>query len=383
VINIDSKQLQKHFADIPDPRGAQGQLHQLSDIILISILAVISGADDFTEIAVYGQAKEPWLKTFLELPNGIPSHDTFNAVFSVLKASLWQSRFITWAQELEIPPPVRDENGLMGDVLAIDGKTARRSRTADAHGLHTVSIWAANQGLVIAQLQVSEKSNEITAIPEIIEATCVAGGVITIDAMGCQKNIAWTIREHHADYVLGLKKNQPQLLETVEWMFDHADSIAWQGTPHDYFESVEQGHGRVETRRCWVISDLSLLEDRAAWRDLRCVVRIESTRVTSKGSSVERRYFLSSLPCDADLTARVIRAHWGIENCLHYMLDVGFAEDWSRARVGNAQANLVTVRHVALNLLRLDQDSRVGMKAKRKAAAWDENYLLDVLGFRL
>ena len=183
MISIDSKQLQKHFADIPDPRSAQGQLHQLSDIILISILAVISGADDFTEIAVYGQAKEPWIKTFLELPNGIPSHDTFNAVFSVLKASLWQSRFITWAQELEIPPPVRDENGLMVDVLAIDGKTARRSRTADAHGLHTVSVWAANQGLVIAQLQVPEKSNEITAIPEIIEATCVAGGVITIDAI--------------------------------------------------------------------------------------------------------------------------------------------------------------------------------------------------------
>lgn len=166
-------------------------------------------------------------------------------------------------------------------------------------------------------------------------------------------------------------------------MFDHADSIAWQSTPHDYVESVEQGHGRVETRRCWVISDLSLLEDRAAWRDLRCVVRVESTRVTSKGSSVEQRYFLSSLPCDADLTARVIRAHWGIENRVHYVLDMSFAEDWSRARVGNAQANLVTVRHVALNLLRLDQDSRVGIKAKRKAAAWDENYLLDVLGFRL
>lgn len=383
MIEIDSKHLLKHFADIPDPRRANGKLHNLTDIILISILAVLSGADDFVDIAAYGQAKEAWLKTFLELPNGIPSHDTLNLVFSLLKPSLWQSRFISWAQELEIPPPVRDENGLIVDVLAIDGKTARRSRNADEHGLHTVSIWAASQGIVIAQLQVPEKSNEITAIPEIIESTCVAGGIITIDAMGCQKNIAWTAREHHADYVFGLKNNQPKLLEMVSWMFTHADSIGWKNIVHDYHQTVEQGHGRGETRRCWVMSDLSLLEDAKSWRDLRCVVRIEATRETLKGVSVEVRYYITSLSCDARVIMQAIRLHWGVENKLHYVLDLSFAEDLNRTRVRNAQANLVTVRHVALNLLSLDRVSRVGVKAKRKKAGWDEGYLLDVLGFRL
>jgi predicted transposase YbfD/YdcC len=383
MIEIDSKHLLKHFADIPDPRQANGKLHNLTDIILISILAVLSGADDFVDIAAYGQAKETWLKTFLELPNGIPSHDTFNLVFSLLKPSLWQARFIIWAQELEIPLPVRDDNGLIMDVLAIDGKTARRSRNADEHGLHTISIWSASQGIVIAQLQVPEKSNEITAIPEIIERACVAGGIITIDAMGCQKNIAWTAREHHADYVFGLKNNQPKLLETVTWMFNHADSIAWQNLPFDHHQTIEQAHGRGETRRCWVMSDLSLLEEAKAWRDLRCVVRVEATRETSKGTSVEVRYYITSLGCDARLVMQAIRLHWGVENNLHYVLDMSFAEDLSRTRERNAQANLVTVRHIALNLLSLDRVSRVGVKAKRKKAGWDESYLLDVLGFRL
>ncbi len=384
MIELDSKQLLKHFIDIPDPRKANGQLHKLSDIILISLLAVISGADDFVDISAYGQAKQAWLSTFLELPNGIPSHDTFNQVFGILKSSLWQSRFLTWAQELEIPPPtLEDQITDRVDVLAIDGKTARRSRNADSHGLHTVSIWAANQGIVMAQLQVAEKSNEITAIPELIERTCVAGGIITIDAMGCQKNIAWTAREHHAEYVLGLKKNQPNLFETVSWMFTHADSLGWQGIAHDYFETVERSHGRGEMRRCWVVSDLSLLEESHHWRDLQCVVRVRATRETAKGTSVEDRFYITSLSCDANLIARAIRAHWGVENNLHYVLDMSFAEDLSRARVGNAQANLVTVRHIALNLLSLDRVSKMGVKAKRKTAGWDESYLLRVLGFRL
>lgn len=391
MIKLDSKRLLKHFVDIPDPRKNNGQLHKLSDIILISLLAVISGADDFVDISAYGQAKEAWLATFLELPNGIPSHDTFNQIFGILKSNLWQSRFLTWAQELEIPLPTLgdqitnpiDQIHDPIDVLAIDGKTARRSRNALEHGLHTVSIWAASQGIVIAQMQVDEKSNEITAIPELIERTCVAGGIITIDAIGCQKSIAWSAREHHAQYVLGLKRNQPSLFETVAWMFTHGDSLAWHGVEHDYFESIERSHGRGEARRCWVISDLSLLEERHEWRDLQCVVRVRATRETPKGTSVEDRFYITSLACDAALIAGAVRAHWGVENNLHYVLDMSFAEDSSRARVGNAQANLVTVRHIALNLLSLDRVSKMGVKAKRKTAGWDESYLLRILGFRL
>jgi predicted transposase YbfD/YdcC len=386
MIGIDSRLLLKHFANIPDPRKAKGQLHRLTDIIVISILAVISGADTFVDMEIYAKAKEPWLRTFLELPNGIPSHDTFRWIFSILKPSLWQTRFINWVQELEIPAPILNENQEVVevlDVMAIDGKTARRSRNANEHGLHTVSIWSVRQGIVIAQLEVPEKSNEITAIPEIIENTCVEGGIVTIDAMGCQKNIAWSIRENKADYVLNLKKNQADLLETVTWLFDDADSIGWKDVKHDYFLNMNKKHGREETRRCWVLSDLSVIEEQADWRDLRCVVRLEATRVTRKGTSVETRYYLTSLDCDAKKIGGAIRLHWGIENSLHYVLDMSFTEDMNRTQERNSQANLVTVRHIALNLLSLDRSSRMSMKGKRKTAGWDENYLLEVLGFRL
>lgn len=382
MIEIDSKQLLKHFTNIPDPRRTKGQLHHLTDIIVISILAVISGADTFTDIEIYARAKEPWLKTFLELPNGIPSHDTFKWVLSLLKPSLWQTRFINWVKELEIPAPVLNENHQIINVMAIDGKTARRSRNANEHGLHTVSIWSVSQGIVIAQTQVPEKSNEITAIPEIIENTCVEGSIITIDAMGCQKDIAGCIRENKADYILNLKKNQANLLETVTWLFDDADSVLWKDVQHDYFESTNKKHGREETRRCWVLSDLSVLgKELANWRDLCCVVRLEATRVTKKGTSVETRYFLTSLSCDAKKIGSAIRLHWSVENSLHYVLDMSFAEDMNRTQERNAQANLVTIRHIALNLLSLDRSSRLSMRGKRKTAGWDDNYLLEVLGF--
>lgn len=277
----DPAQLLKHFTDIPDPRDARGTLHKLRDIIVISILGVLSGANDFVDIAEYAKAKQSWLVTFLELPNGTPSHDTFNRVFALLNPIHWQARFLEWVRELEIPPPELDQDDQ--EVLGLDGKTARRSRNADQHGLHTISVWALEAGLVLAQTQVPDKENEITALPNLIETTSVAGSVITMDAMGTQKSIAWTIREHHADYVLALKDNHPKLASDVNWLFDHADSLKWTDVPHDFFESFTRAHEREETRRYWVLPDLSLLEDRSAWRDLRSVVRVESTRVTAKG----------------------------------------------------------------------------------------------------
>ena len=373
--------LLEHFTDIPDPRNARGTLHNLRDIIVISILAVISGANTFVDIASYAKAKEPWLRTFLPLTNGTPSHDTFNHVFAILNPNDWHNRFLRWAQELKIPPPeLEDEDQ---EILALDGKTARRARNAGQHGLHTISVWAVSSGIVLAQAQVPDKQNEITALPDLIETSNVAGSVITMDAMGTQKNIAWVIREHHADYMLALKDNHPKLAADVTWLFDHADSLGWQGIPHGFFESFTKAHGREETRRYWVLSDLSLLEDQASWRDLQCVVRVESARVTAKGTGVEHRYFLTSLPCDAQRCARAIRLHWGIENRLHWVLDVAFDEDSSRAREGNVQANLVTVRHVALNLLKLERSLGVGVLAKRLRAGWDEAYLLRVVGIEL
>ena len=385
----DPASLLEHFINIPDPRNARGTLHSLRDIIVISILAVISGANTFVDIAGYAKAKEPWLRTFLQLTNGTPSHDTFNHVFAILNPHDWHSRFLRWAQELKVlTPELEDESQ---EILALDGKTARRARNADQHGLHTISVWAVNAGIVLAQAQVPEKQNEITALPDLIETSNVAGSIVTMDALckarlgvtGTQKNIAWRIREHHADYMLALKDNHPKLAADVTWLFDHADSLGWQGIPHGFFESFTKAHGREETRRYWVLSDLSLLENRASWRDLQCVVRVESTRVTVKGTSVERRYFLTSLPCDVQRCARAIRLHWGVENCLHWVLDMAFGEDSNRAREGNVQANLVTVRHVALNLLKLERSLSVGVLAKRLRAGWDEAYLLRVVGIEL
>lgn len=369
MVEQEIPKLLKFFGDIEDPRRAAGnKQHQLEDILCIAICAVISGADSFTEIEQYGLAKEAWFREFLQLPEGIPSHDTFNRVFAVLDKDAWQGCFLDWVRSLTLP-----DHEAPVEVLAVDGKTARRSHSEEMAALHTVSVWAREYGLVLGQAQVPKGSNEIAVIPLLLETLTIAGATITIDAMGCQRDIAWAVREHHADYLLALKQNHPRLFEEVRWLFDQQP-----GEPH--WQSSNEGHGRKETRACWLLSDLSYLdeEERSSWRDLRAVVKLRCIRQVADKVSVQERYYLTSLT-DVEQVAYAARGHWGIENGLHWVLDMAFREDESRVRSGNAQANLITLRHLALSLLKREQSLKVGVKAKRMRAAWDMTYLAKVL----
>jgi predicted transposase YbfD/YdcC len=372
---IDPPGLLQHFTDLPDPRDPRGLRHQLSDIVCITVIAVICNADTFPEIHQFAQLKHAWLATFLELPHGIPSQDTFERVFRILHPSAWQSRFLTWTRTLSLPELPAEED----EILALDGKTARRSHHHGIGALHTVSVWSSQYEISLAQQSVPDKTNEITVIPELLEIIQPAGAVVTMDALGTQKAIAWTIREHHADYVFALKDNHPKLLEDVRWLFTHADTLAWQGITHGYTKTVDQAHGRVETRECWVLSELEVIEERRVWRDLNTVARVRSQRTVRGVTSVEDRFFITSLPPDAARVLRAVRSHWGIENGLHWVLDVAFDEDGSRARVGNVQANLAAVRRLAVSVLKRDASIRAGVGTKRFRAALDERYLLKLL----
>lgn len=364
----------KHFADFPDPRDPRGIRHKLIDILCISILAVICRANTFTEIHQYAESNEAWLSGFLELPFGIPSQDTFERVFAILKPAAWQSYFYNWTQSLVVPELAEDE------VLAIDGKTARRSHSAAQAALHTVTVWSSQYEMVLGQEQVAEKSNEITAIPILLQTLNPAGAVVTIDAMGCQKDIAWLIREQQAHYLLALKDNHPKLYKDVQWLFAHSDGLGWN-LDHSYAHTLTKAHGREEQRECWVlaIADVDLLDSKTAWRDWQCVVRVRNTCTRKAVTSQEDRFFITSLPLDATRIMRSVRYHWGIENGLHWTLDVAFDEDHSRVRSGFAQANFVALRHLALSLLKRDKSLKVGIEAKRARAGWDRTYLLKLL----
>ena len=357
---MDEHELPKllaHFTVVPDPR-APNVCHKLEDILVIAICAVICGANSFTEIEQYGEAKASWLRKFLDLTNGVPSHDTFRRVFMLLDAEAWQGVFFNWTRKLALPTTNRPT-----EVLAIDGKFACAS------GLHTVSVWASEHEVVLAQQQVPDKTNEITVIPELLEVLDIAGTTVTIDAAGTQKQITWAIREHHADYVLALKANHKHLFEDVKWLFAQHDAAPDWSTSN-------QGHGRAETRDTWLLTDLSFLENVSAWRDLAGIARIKSTREIKGEVSVYDRYFLTSLT-DAETLAYAVRSHWGIENSLHWVLDVAFKEDENSAR--QAQANLVTLRHLALNQLKQEKTLKASIKAKRMKAGWDDDYFLKVL----
>ena len=336
---------------------------------------LISGANTFSEIHQYGLGQKEWLAEFLALPHGIPSQDTYERVFAVLNPHAWQRRFLDWTRSLSFPELAKGED----DIFAVDGKTSRRSYDAEIGALHTVSVWSSQAEMVLAQEQVDEKTNEITVIPDLLEVVAPAGAVVTIDAMGCQKNIASVIREYHADYVLALKDNHPKLFADTKWMFDHGDSVGWNNIEHSYHKTHERGHGREETRECWVLDALDILDEKEAWKDLHSFVRVRSARVIGEKRSLQDRFLSSSLPCNAPRLLRAVRAHWGIENGLHWVLDTAFDEDQSRIRKGNAQANFVTLRHIAVNLLKRDNTIKAGIQAKRMRAAWDKSFLIKLL----
>jgi predicted transposase YbfD/YdcC len=358
----------KYFSELTDPRVERNREHLLEEILLIAIAAVLSGAESWNDIADYGHDKQEWLKTFLTLPGGIPSHDTFNRVFAALDPEELEKGFVAWVSSIA--------KLTAGEVVAIDGKTLCGTREQGKKKLvHMVSAWAEGNGLVLGQRKVDEKSNEITAIPKLLDALELAGTVVTIDAMGCQREIASKIVEKKADYVLAVKENQGLLAEQIRdsFLLLASESVS---------EEVDCGHGRVEQRRCSVIADLSIIEKAAEWASLQGLVRIESERfhkATGKTES-EIRYYITSLKPDAARLNAVVRQHWGIENKLHWVLDVGFGEDLDRKRAGHAAQNFSLLNRIALNLLKQETSFKRGIKGKRLKAAWNHPYLLKLLG---
>ena len=372
--------LAAHFAVMKDPRKAKGKQHRLRDIMMLTICAVICGADSFTAIEAFGQAKQRWLGQFLDLEHGIPSHDTIGRVFAGIDPEAFEECFLTW---VEAACEATD-----GEVIAIDGKTLRRSydRHAGKAALHMVSAWATANGLALGQVRTAEKSNEITAIPELLEVLSLSGCIVTIDAMGCQRAIAETITDQGADYVLALKGNQGELRADTEALFGRVcgreDSLEGEreSAAVSTHKSVTGGHGRVETRRCWA---LDVAEkgwvDLEGWHKLRTVCLVEHERFDGEKTTTQRRYYISSLAPEAQVLLRAVRQHWHIENKLHWVLDVAFREDESRIRTGHAAQNMAVVRRLALNLLKQEPTSSAGIKNRRLRAGWDEAYLRKVL----
>jgi predicted transposase YbfD/YdcC len=368
-----------YFGSLTDPRVERTKAHRLGDIITIALCAVLCGANDWVAVETFGRAKEAWLRTFLPLPGGIPAHDTFGRVFARLDPAELQRCFVAWVQAVvgDLPP----------QVVAVDGKTLRRSadRSRGQAALHLVSAWATASGLVLGQEATDAKSNEITAVPRLLRLLALEGCVVTIDAMGCQRAIAAQVQEQGADYVLALKANQPTLHATVVAAFAEAhttDAAAWHPAEQDRAHTLDKAHGRVERRRYTALSDpdlLACLDPTGAWPGLRTVVEVHAERRPDPAPAVERRYYLSSLPPQAAVLGQAIRGHWGVENRLHWVLDVLFREDASSVRLGDGAQNFAVLRHLALNLLRQDRTVRGSLATKRFRAALDDTYLQRLL----
>ena len=397
----------EHFAGLVDPRAERAQRHELLDIIVITICGVICGADNWVEIEEFGNARLEWLSRFLRLPNGIPSHDTFGRVFSRLDPDQFGACFMNWARSVA--------ELTQGEVVAIDGKTLRRchDRGQGRAPLHLVSAWAAQNHLVLGQTRTQAHSNEITAIPQLLALLELRGCIITIDAMGCQTEIAQQIVDGGADYLLAVKSNQGELYGNIQDLFQMAaqeGSLAEEPVYHrpdyhrpdyhrpDYHRQVDKGHGRLETRECWVITDpaeLAYVDPHRRWLGLKSVAKVcyrrgvhpqappqalrEALRDAPREAPTETRYYICSYQPAAASLLQASRQHWGIENSLHWVLDMAFDEDHCRVRTGHADQNLAVVRHLTLNLLKQERTAKVGIKAKRKKAGWDHDYLLKVL----
>jgi predicted transposase YbfD/YdcC len=364
--------IEQHFGDLSDPRIDRTKLHELMNILVIALCAVIAGADNWEDVEEFGKARIEWFQTFLDLPNGIPSHDTFTRVFARLDPEHFQACFMRWMNAVS--------EVIGGQVIAIDGKYAS-VMTRDWPGRHEVSAWATANHLVLGQVKVDEKSNEITAIPQLLEALEVAGCIVTIDAMGCQTDIAEKIIDREAEYVLALKENQGNLYEDVEHLFADLEDSQYQAYAFDYEKTVNKDHGRIEIRECWTISDLEVLRHLRGfsnWKSLVTVSRIRSQRWIGEEKSCEDRYHLASIT-GAERVLWAVRSHWGIENELHWILDIAFEEDRCRVRKDHGPENFALLRHMALNLLKQEKTCNRGIQGKRLLAGWKPNYLLKVL----
>jgi len=363
-----------YFAAVPDPRIERSRLHPLTSILVLSLLAVVCGADSFVAIELFGKRKEVWLKTFLDLPNGIPSHDTLGRVFAMLDPEGLAGAFRGWMQEVA--------QLTKGGLVAIDGKTLRRSFRKRGTGfVHMVSAWSAANRVVLAQVKTEEKSNEITAIPRLLELLHIEDCTVTIDAMGCQKEIAKTIINRGANYMLSVKDNQPTLAADLAAVFERARLEPQVLASMSTCETHDKGHGRTEVRRCWTTSNLDGVSQREQWEHMRSVVLIQSERTLDGKTSLENHYYISSqLLLSAKQAMSDARNHWGIENGLHWVLDIAFREDECRVRAGHAAENFAVVRHLALNLLKAVKGAKGGIMNRRLQAGWDHDFLFRVLG---
>ncbi|BAY65589.1 transposase ISAs1 family protein [Calothrix brevissima NIES-22] len=364
-----------HFAQMEDPRIDRTKRHKLIDIITIAVCAVICGADSWVAIEIYGCAKYEWLKTFLELPNGIPSHDTFARVFAQINPEQFQSCFVNWMKSIQ--------KVTAGEVVAIDGKTlcGYYDKSNDQRAIQMVSAWASTNKLVLGQVKVDENSNEITAIPELLKVLELSGCIVTIDAIGCQKEIVKLITQQNADYVITLKKNQGNLYDEVEKLFKSGISNSFQGIETSTYKTEEMGHGRHEIRHYVMLTEIgSRLDPESVWSNFNSVGMVESVRSLDGKTTVETRYFISSLEENAEKFANCVRSHWGIENSLHWILDVALREDDCRIRKDNAPQNFAVLRQIAVNVLGEDKRVKLGIKNKQFLAVMDNKYLERVLG---
>jgi predicted transposase YbfD/YdcC len=364
--------IRSHFADLTDPRSSNAR-HRLLDILVIAICAVICGAEGWEDIEEYGRVQVLWFKKLLELPYGIPSHDTFRRVLSRLDPEELTQCFLAWTQALR--------EATAGEIVAIDGKTLRRSfdQATAKSAMHMVSAWAQANRLVLGQRKVDDKSNEITAIPQLLRLLNLEGCIVTIDAMGCQKDIAQAITTQGADYVLALKANQGKLYDDVTLFLEDVSAPGSQAPALHTYQTVDADHGRVETRTYSITSAIEWLGAKPSWANLHSIGMVEARRELPDKLETATRFYLTSLPADALLFAKAVRGHWHIENSLHWVLDVSFREDESRIRKAQGPQNFAVLRHIALNLLRREPHHKRGLKARRKRAGWDRRYLLQVL----
>jgi len=377
--------LVEHFESLTDPRVDRTKDHDLIDILAIAICALLCGAESFNDMEDFGHAKEDWFRSFLKLRNGIPSHDTFNRLFAAIDPKEFLDCFVRWTQSLRQAVPQ--------EIVALDGKALRRALNRKESPKYVVSAWAESNNLVLGQLKVEEKSNEITAVPELLRVLELAGCIVTVDAMGCQKKIAQEIIEADADYVLALKGNQETVHAEVKSFLDATLEEKQRKRPKgaalpkaaahvQELQTVEKDHGRLEIRRYYQSAELDWFADRAKWEGLSSVGMVEAVREVEGKTTVERRYYLSSLALDVATFARAVRGHWAVENKLHWVMDVCFREDQSRARTGYAAENLATLRRLALNLLKQERTKKRGIRGKQLNAGWDHAYLLRLLGVR-
>lgn len=371
---MPAQTLLKHFSDIEDPRCAGKVEHRLIDILVIAVCATIAGAESYEDMALYGRSKQDWLASFLALPNGIPAHDTFRRVFMLIEPGAFEAGFETWSRSLG--------EALEREVIAIDGKTLRRSfdHGRDQRPLHVVSAWACERGLSLGQRQVDGKSNEITAIPELLDTLVVKGNIVTLDAMGCQRAITEKILKRGGDYLVTLKANQGRMFAAVQ---DHCDEACFRrgAVLRPFYDKFDDSHGRSVRRRVFSCPQASTLEPLHDWPGLQTVLAVETIRNVNGTSKTEAdiRYFLSSCKDAPEVLADAIRLHWRIENNLHWVLDVVFREDECRIRNKTAAHNIALLRKIAINLVRQHQASKVSLRGRRKMAAWDNRYMLQII----